>query len=570
MLAVSLARLFTSNPDGPRPAASEIRKELGRYALEKYLGAKDFGGEHAERVQRSLRAAKILGASSNESGGRISAVMPAELAFGRWWMRRPGGFCVSDGCPCLGALPCFEKCDETTGCAIPSGKSVEGTGNGELEDTLGNAVAIRRQAAHLGAEKRLITFHAPRGLLVLFDLSETMGRPSGSPADGDAESPPLRRGKEFLFGLISEFEKNRGPLDRLFILGFHENALPVIGPVPSKEFPLETVREMFSPRAIPFSAELLSAASEFQKKHNFEIQPERPADLPAALHAALQQLSSDSTNGLAVSDIVLITAGLTSCQRSVDPKSRGACDPLRLGACEQKSCSHLSREGGPDAYANHILSMREAAEEIYGAVSGGSNVSVHVALVGNAAQPHTVLIPHPGVTEKRCLTDEELRLRNYLNVTWHPFTVPEVDPNFTDFETLRSAEGGEYAQPNVFHYALVKATGGIWAPIRPPCPAPPYGFIGDLNGNSIEADLDDYCSRIALLTSMSKQPEVLDDPQRSADFRVYHQELVAKRITDQEGRLICEPTSAGYSAQGARLMQEIAGRAEQFSYAIEP
>jgi hypothetical protein len=187
-----------------------------------------------------------------------------------------------------------------------------------------------------------------------------------------------------------------------------------------------------------------------------------------------------------------------------------------------------------------------------------ASISVDVFLAGSSVSPHTLLIPHPDRTEKRCLTPTEVRDRNFPEARLDPFFSPARDPNRELFESVVSgASQVAYAQPNEYLSLLARSTRGAWAPVRPPCPAFPLGTgIRDLSGNSVPGDLDDYCATARTSRDFAAIPETIPAGSESLgeEFALHNSDLVEHGVLDGEGRLLCDPSHLSYSDQAEAVL----------------
>jgi hypothetical protein len=178
---------------------------------------------------------------------------------------------------------------------------------------------------------------------------------------------------------------------------------------------------------------------------------------------------------------------------------------------------------------NYLVSLQEAATVVAGKVNEADSpdydlpngfrsyvergYEVHVFLTGAKVQPNNLIRPakrDSSGNPNGCMSQEEAINSNYP-YAYGGVPLPDTNPAISTYDDPGS-QGDNYVQnttddPNAFqHYpnqalynTLVAPTGGIWAPVRPPCnPADAPGAGGALtqtqceNGELVER-LDQHC-----------------------------------------------------------------------------
>jgi len=170
-------------------------------------------------------------------------------------------------------------------------------------------------------------------------------------------------------------------------------------------------------------------------------------NMTGGLSEALKQLDNGQDSGVQSSDfVVLVGDGLTNCSTSLSPQCSDDLD------YHKKSLADLQ----------NVVNSRVIP----------SHIPIHVILMGDYVQPHTVAIAKTdGGT---CLSDAEARKAGlpYVMDEWFGAPVTGVGAEAAEANAYDNRSAAEpYWKANYEMYGIASATGGTWGTIRPKHPS---------------------------------------------------------------------------------------------------
>lgn len=258
-----------------------------------------------------------------------------------------------------------------------------------------------------------------------------------------------------------------------------------------RTFPLEPVGAAdFQKAMLITDIDNEDAASRKQRyeDHMFFPRVEGYTNYPQALRVAEEMLLSAPDSESAENFVLLISDGLTNCSE--------------LGACSYDEASYLN---SVSESLNIILN--DYVE---------NQIKFHMVIAGELTKPHTMLSSSQ-TDPSQCMTEEEARLSN------PPLNFTDSEANAEDFaEATRrnqfTSGVGFYYDPSRF-YDAVRATDGLWLPLRPCCKV--GGVCTD-----VQNDLQAVCAAASPGTIPGRPEQPL--PAIHPDH------------TDPDGRLTCD------------------------------
>ncbi len=228
---------------------------------------------------------------------------------------------------------------------------------------------------------------------------------------------------------------------------------------------------------------------------------ESQANFPEALREARAKLRAANNSESAENFVVMMSDGLTSCYRN-------------------RTC-------GPDE--KHFLNSQAEAMDILEHDYVGDRTRFHFILLGNEVGPHTILTTKEENGVRTCMTEEQADLNNpplnFVNASVPPgATSADPSPRWYALANGTTVSTNlKYFAPNGF-YRSVKATQGLWFPIRQCCRST-AGAACDAP-SVVQGALQTACQNTApgILGGTTNQPIP----------------AIASPYTDGEGRLLCD------------------------------
>ncbi len=275
--------------------------------------------------------------------------------------------------------------------------------------------------------------------------------------------------------------------DKLAMIAFDKSAK-----IDIRTFPLESPGETGFQDAMVITDIANEDAASRRKRyedHMFFPRVEGYTNYPQALRVAMDMLLSDPESQSAENFVLLLSDGLTNCTEA--------------GVCNYDQPSYLN---SLSESMNLILNDYVA-----------NQIKFHMAVAGEVTQPHTMLASSHSDPSK-CMSEDEARLFN------PPLDFVDVVNGSATFADATTGDGFYY-HPLTFYHA-VRATDGLWLPLRPCCETSP-GVCGDVRG-----DLTATCAAAA--------PGVNGNLPKVATHADY---------TDPYGRLTCDAEGRTRSVQ---------------------
>ncbi|MCB0344227.1 MAG: VWA domain-containing protein [Bdellovibrionales bacterium] len=410
-----------------------------------------------------------------------------------------------DGTSCLANNG--NPCGTVGVCTFDGGGEPPGMQNAIYNfNTLGPALRIIPDTrSSILAPQRYITKHAKDDYQCFETTYTEDGGPSrterylvdtfrGATVDGHYDGPEplttLFHGINSIYRHLNSYP-SRG--DKIGLLAFDRSAK-----IDIRTFQLEAPGNVGFQSAMLITDILNEDATSRKKRfeeHMFFPRVEGYTNYPQALKVALDMLLAEPDAESAENFVVLMSDGLTNCTEN--------------GICAYDEPTYLA-------------SVSEAMNIILNDYVS-NQVKFHMVVSGKITQPHTMLASsHKDPTQ--CMTEEEARLFNP--------PLDFVDTTTTDTFAEATRGSGFYYHPLTF-YQAVRATDGLWLPLRPCCQS--GGVCAD-----VRSDLQTVCASTA--------PGVNGNLPAAATHPSY---------TDANGRLACDPEGRSRRTQFDDYVNEI-------------
>lgn len=330
---------------------------------------------------------------------------------------------------------------------------------------------------------------------------------SGQVYDG---AEPLTTMLSTVFYATTQLVQRQVPGDLLGMIGVDQSAKIDIRSFPLSA-PLTTdfvdIQDVTNPA---IDSDTLTRLTKRNRDHFFFPRERTGFNLVDGLQAAVQQLDSAVGSENAESFIAVITDGLVSCSTK-----------------DFESCSEID--------AGHIQTLIDASVDYVQAELVPRNIKFHLLLNGDLVGVSSLVRKgNTSETADRCMTPTEMRQSGLSAVDY-----AVANGGSTPLRALlKQPITAFYPYPLKLHQAVV-ATGGVYGPMRPPCPtaSAPSGTTCATGG--IESLLDSKC---AVATSLGA-PIGVQFP-----------------LVDAYGRLTCDPRCRDEREQGRAYVDEILGR----------
>lgn len=174
-----------------------------------------------------------------------------------------------------------------------------------------------------------------------------------------------------------------------------------------------------------------------------------------------------------------------------------------------------------------------------------NNIKLHIIMVGGVVQPHSLARRgNTASSENQCMDENEARENNHDWVDYSTNTASYNDArdkaNADSNGDLQFGDSDRYFYANRL-YEAVRATGGEWGIVRPPCdPSAVQLGGGSCADGALEDWLDSECA------SLSNRGDRMG--QRAGN---------SGNITDADGRLVCDPTCRSMREQITEIVDNI-------------
>lgn len=223
----------------------------------------------------------------------------------------------------------------------------------------------------------------------------------------------------------------------------------------------------------------------------------RYLSIPHAINEAYSILKTKSNFATADNMIILLTTGLTNCRRNADTTQ----------TCGQDTADFNQSINDTITFAEDTLKKQ--------------GIILHTLLRSPRVQPASKVVPG-------CKIEDDTQgfdYSNQYNFT-HPEAAQPLEKQTGTFDSGVLNFNGPFRLPNNLAKANM-ATGGVWAPVRPPCPGTsPNAIKANFNNKLI-----DYC----------KTTKVISDP----------------KVIDANGNIVCDPNGLTPAQQTTNYIEKM-------------